>query len=59
MTRKRRQGSLFAQKSKVVVEGINIMKRTLRPTQENPSGGFVERSLIHVSNLMVSIIIKS
>ena len=30
------------------------MKRTIRPTQENPSGGFIEREApIHVSNLMV------
>ena len=34
---------VLPKKSKVVVEGINIMKRTIRPTQENPSGGFVER----------------
>ena len=45
---------VLPKKSKVVVEGINIMKRTIRPTQENPSGGFVEREApIHVSNLMV------
>ena len=44
---------VLPKKSKVVVEGINIMKRTIRPTQENPSGGFVEREApIHVSNLM-------
>ena len=44
---------VLPKKSKVVVEGINIMKRTIRPTQENPSGGFVEReSPLHVSNLM-------
>ena len=45
---------VLPKKSKVVVEGINITKRTIRPTQENPSGGFVEREApIHVSNLMV------
>ena len=30
------------------------MKRTIRPTQENPSGGFVEREApLHISNVMV------
>ena len=44
---------VLPKKSKVVVEGINITKRTIRPTQENPSGGFVEREApVHVSNLM-------
>ena len=45
---------VLPKKLKVVVEGVNIVKRTIRPTQENPSGGFVEREApIHVSNLMV------
>ena len=45
---------VMPKKSKVVVEGINVIKRTIRPTQENPSGGFVEREApVHVSNLMV------
>ena len=44
---------VLPKKSRVIVEGVNVIKRTIRPTQENPSGGFVEREAsIHVSNLM-------
>ncbi len=33
---------------------MNFRKRAARPTQENPSGGFVEREApIHISNVMV------
>ena len=40
-------------KSKVLIEGVNIVKKTIRPTQENTSGGFVEREApIHISNVM-------
>ena len=38
--------------SKVLVSGINIMKKALKPSQENPAGGLVdvERPL-HISNV--------
>ena len=40
-------------KSKVLIEGVNLVKKTVRPTQENTSGGFVEREApIHISNVM-------
>ena len=39
--------------SKVLIEGVNLIKKTVRPTQENTSGGFVEREAsIHISNVM-------
>jgi len=41
-------------RSKVIVEGINIVKKHARPTQENPQGGIVEKELpIHISNLIL------
>jgi large subunit ribosomal protein L24 len=45
---------LFWNKDRVVVEGINKVKKAMKPTQENPTGGFaeVERSL-HLSNIAV------
>ena len=44
---------VFPKKKKVIVEGVNFRKRATRPTQENPSGGFVEREApIHISNVM-------
>jgi large subunit ribosomal protein L24 len=38
---------------KVVVEGVNLVKKHLKPTQANPDGGIVEKEMpIHVSNVM-------
>lgn len=43
------------EKNRVVVEGINKIKKASRPTQRNPqSGGIIEMEApIHVSNVMV------
>lgn len=42
-------------KNRVVVEGVNKIKKASRPTQRNPqSGGIIEmEASIHVSNLML------
>lgn len=38
---------------KVIVEGVNIAKKHMKPSQSNPEGGIVEKLLpIHVSNVM-------
>ncbi len=38
---------------KVIVEGVNIRKKALKPTQANPDGGIIEQEMpIHVSNVM-------
>lgn len=38
---------------KVVVEGVNLAKKALKPTEANPDGGIVEKETpIHVSNVM-------
>ena len=45
---------VFPKKMKAIVEGVNFRKRSVRPTQDNPSGGYVEREApMHLSNLMV------
>ena len=39
---------------KGVVEGVNMVKKALKPSQENPQGGFAEvERPIHVSNIQV------
>ncbi len=44
---------IFPDSQKVIVEGINLVKRASRPTQENPTGGFVEKEApIHISNML-------
>ena len=41
------------EKQRVLVEGVNFIKRHTRPTQQNPQGGIVEREApIHLSNVM-------
>ena len=42
------------QKERVVVEKINMMKKAMRPTQQNPQGGISTlEAPIHVSNVML------
>jgi large subunit ribosomal protein L24 len=40
-------------KNRAVVEGVNFVKRHVRPTQKNPQGGIIEKEApVHVSNLL-------
>ena len=46
--------AVFPEKERVLVEGVNFMKRHTRPSQQNPQGGIVEREApIHASNAML------
>ena len=41
-------------KQRIVVEGINFIKKSTRPSQQNPNGGIVEKEAsLHISNVMV------
>lgn len=43
----------FPKQSRVLVEGINIVKKHAKPSQENPQGGILSQEApIHVSNVM-------
>tara|TARA_Y100000590_G_scaffold453007_1_gene597247 strand:- start:769 stop:1074 length:306 start_codon:yes stop_codon:yes gene_type:complete len=45
---------VFPSQEKVIVEGLNMVKKHARPTQENPQGGIMEKeAAIHVSNVML------
>jgi large subunit ribosomal protein L24 len=45
---------VFPEKDRLIVEGVNIMKRHARPSQKNPQGGIVQReATLHVSNVML------
>lgn len=45
---------VFPKKERVIIEGVNLIKRHTRPSQENPQGGIVEKeAALHISNLMV------
>lgn len=41
-------------KDRVIVEGVNMIKKHTKPSQLNPQGGIVEKEApIHVSNVML------
>lgn len=45
---------VFPKQQRVIVEGVNFIKRHARPTQQNPKGGIVEKEApIHISNVQV------
>ncbi len=45
---------VFPKTQRIIVEGVNFIKRHSRPTQTNPQGGIIEKEApIHVSNVMV------
>jgi len=45
---------VFPKKDRVIVEGVNFIKRHTRPSQDNPQGGIVEReAALHISNVML------
>jgi len=52
---KAQKGKILAidhDKNRVFVQGVNLKKRKMRPTQENPKGGILEvESAIHLSNV--------
>ncbi|WP_423126524.1 50S ribosomal protein L24 [Gaoshiqia sp. Z1-71] len=52
-----RQGKVLEvirEKSRAIVEGVNMIKKHTKPNAENPQGGIVEKEApIHISNLML------
>ena len=42
-------------KDRVVVEGVNIVKKHQKPTAQNQTGGIIEKeNPIHISNIIIS-----
>ncbi len=45
---------VFPDKDRVIVEGVNIIKKHTRPSQKNTQGGIVEKEApIHISNVVL------
>ncbi|MDV7758394.1 50S ribosomal protein L24 [Liquorilactobacillus mali] len=45
---------VFPSKDRVIVKGVNIIKKHQKPSNANPNGGIVEvEAPIHVSNVML------
>ncbi len=46
---------LQIEKMRATVEGLNMIKKHVKPSAENPEGGIVEKEgTIHISNLMLT-----
>ena len=46
--------SVNKEKYRAIVTGVNIVKKSIKPSAENPQGGFIQREAsVHLSNLMV------
>jgi large subunit ribosomal protein L24 len=42
------------QRTRAIVEGVNLVKRAVRKTEQKPEGGFTEREApLHASKLML------
>lgn len=45
---------VFPKENKIIVEGVNMVKKSLKPSQANPEGGVVEKEAkIDASNAML------
>ena len=45
--------AVFPKKDRVLVEGVNIVKKHQKPSQDNPQGGILDQeAAIHVSNVL-------
>lgn len=45
---------IFRAQQRVIIEGVNIIKKHQRPTQKNPQGGITQKEApIHISNVML------
>lgn len=45
---------VIIEKKRAIVEGVNMVKKSTKPSAEHPQGGFVEQEAsIHISNLNV------
>ncbi|GGG07122.1 50S ribosomal protein L24 [Paenibacillus abyssi] len=44
----------YPRENRVLIEGVNMVKKHSRPSQQNPQGGIIEQEApIHVSNVML------
>ena len=48
--------SVNPKSQRLIIEGINFMKRHSKPTQQNQQGGIIERAAsVHASNVMLVV----
>ncbi|WP_091739481.1 50S ribosomal protein L24 [Marininema mesophilum] len=45
---------VLPKEGRALVEGVNMVKKHSRPSQDNPQGGVIEQeAAVHISNLMI------
>lgn len=45
---------VFPEEGRIIVEGVNIVKKHVKPSQKYPQGGIIEMEApIHISNVML------
>ncbi len=45
---------MLIEKERAIIEGLNLVKKAVKPSNKNPEGGFIQKEAgIHISNLMV------
>jgi large subunit ribosomal protein L24 len=45
---------IITDKNRAIVEGLNLVKKHMKPSATNPDGGIIEKEAsIHISNLML------
>lgn len=45
---------VFPKKERVIVEGLNLVKRHMRPSRVDQQGGIIEKEApLHISNVMI------
>jgi len=46
--------AVYPRESRVLIEGVNVVTKHLKPSAQNPQGGIVKREApIHISNVML------
>lgn len=46
---------VYPEESRVIIEGVNIVKRHTKPSQANPDGGIIEKEApMHISNVAMA-----
>ena len=44
--------AVFPKKNKIIVQGVKVVKKTVKPTEENPKGGFQNKEMpVDASNV--------
>jgi large subunit ribosomal protein L24 len=46
---------VLRERNRVIIEGVNLIKKSARKSQEQPQGGIIEREgTLHISNVMLA-----